>query len=820
MLDDIRLLCASLQQQRDESRLAAFQTWKDIWIANNGEIGRKKEVEVADLETVMGAHAGQDPYEFLFSVETAIVFVARSVFDASGAIGSEHPAAELFDWWRHAPAEATQTLAHAIQSGIEANRGSELLRALARDPLREAYHALLPKSIRHTLGAYLSPPDLCDFVIRETNAKDVFETESARLLEPNCGLGAFFCALLASALPEIDRGHWTTKQVGQSFSQRVFGIEKNLCSFVVSRYLHQAICSLLDSKQTENVLWGDSVYIDESFISKATGSSLAFGDRIRVAAALRISYPPDESLKEVEKRVITVQSAFADGEWATQFLPLEQWLKAKGNPLRINVHRLAVNDALRIDRIGRFTHIIGNPPWVNWENIDPEYKALILPSWPPLGLFAMSGRDRAFSKEDLSVLATYSACVQFGSQHTRVGLLVPQALFQSRKNSKGFRRFRIGNTNTYLNVSHVADFTEYAAFGDAKNRTAALFFALRDNPTAYPVRYLRYVPKKAAGLIDWAFEELKASPSSSDDPTSNWALYQAKESISASTRQLKSYRARTGVFTGGANAIYYVKVLDNHTGVLELENDTERAKIKVPTQKFTCEDDFLYPFAKGRDLSMWGVNRPLNQGILLPHTKATKIRPVPPGDMHARSPKLLDYLAQFADMLSSRASLTALDRANVAEGFYALLRVGDYTFAPYKVAWRYISRDFCCAVVGPSKIGEAVRPTILQEKLISIAFDDEQEAHFVCGYLSATRTKREIERRIVGTQVSVHVIEDIDIPQFDASNVTHREIAELCITGHQSGGLSAERLAELDALIERIGVKGTAYHQHAETAAR
>lgn len=105
-----------------------------------------------------------------------------------------------------------------------------------------------------------------------------------------------------------------------------------------------------------------------------------------------------------------------------------------------------------------------------------------------------------------------------------------------------------------------------------------------------------------------------------------------------------------------------------------------------------------------------------------------------------------------------------MDKASVAEGFYALLRVGDYTFAPYKVAWKYISRTFCCAVVGPSSLAGTLRPTVLQEKLISIAFHDEAEAFYVCAFLSTTPVRRDVERRIVGTQVSVHVIEDIHIP--------------------------------------------------------
>jgi hypothetical protein len=805
MLDEIRSFCAALYQHKNQKKETYFRIWRNYWIASNGKIGRKKTVTATALNGVVGEEDESDPYAFLFAVETAIVFLARELSRAAGNNVRSNPASGVFEWWEDNPTRSLAVIAESLRVEITQRNRSAFLSALAEDQLRQVYHALIPKAIRHTLGAYLSPPDLCDYVIEGVGADEVFRSNDKRLLEPNCGLGAFFSALLAKGLRETEAGNLTTAKLGTAFRNQIFGIEKNLGSYVVSRYLHQGICALLcdGNSDCENVVWGDSVFVDEGLIAQKC-ANLLFSDRTLTAGLLRIQINDNPTSANAIQKSGNVIAFFDDVDWHDSQVSVRSWLEACADSQAAELHQLALTEVVRLETLGYFAFIVGNPPWVNWENLDPAYKKLILPSWPPLGLFAMSGRDRAFSKEDLSVLATYAACLRFGSPTTKVGLLLPQGLFQSRKNSKGFRRFQLGQAGMYLKVDGVTDFSSYSAFGDAKNRTAAFFCTLSPEPTAYPVRYLRFVPSRTSDGSQGAYTRLWAAPSTKSDSTSNWALYDHLEEIRTSKTGGETYRARTGVFTGGANAIYYVRVLGDEGNCALLENETERAKIKVEQQKFLAEFEFIYPFAKGRDISQWSVKRPMEQGIILPHTAETRIKPVAPGVLTAKAPRTLAYLSQHEKMLSTRASLTALDRANVAEGFYALLRVGEYTFAPYKVAWRYISKVFCCAVIDPSNIVGADKPTILQEKLISIAFASEDEAHYVCAYLSATKIKREIERRIVGTQVSVHVIEDIHIPKFDAANLTHKKMAALCKDGHSSDGLTASRLSLLDALVGEL----------------
>ncbi|MET0351083.1 MAG: hypothetical protein ABW067_14925, partial [Rhizobacter sp.] len=709
-------------------------------------------------------------------------------------------AAGLFDAWRDAPSTEVTEAAKTLSGQVAALTCDERLALLAGDPFRTLYHTLLPKAIRHTLGAYLSPPDLCAHVLDGVAVDRLLGTSEARLVEPNCGLGAFFSALLARGLTRVSR-----ERLADTFARQVFGVEKNLGSWVIARALHAGIVAELGGEPAPDaVVWADSVFVDEAAIAAVLGTERPAGGRRLVTGHLQVALPADRVTPAALADTGEVLRAFDGETWGPVDRPLRDWLAAQP-PLDRAVLQDALNGAARLEDLGGFEFIVGNPPWVNWENLDPAYKALILPSWPPLGLFAMVGRDRAFSKEDLSVLATYAACLRFGRAGTRVGLLLPQGLFQSRKNAKGFRRFRLGDSGIHLAVGEVTDFSDYAAFGDAKNRTAAFFCTLGSESTTYPVRYRRFVPGGRHGAVaDGRFEVLRALPSAPDDAASNWALYGEAEVAAPVASTTRTYRARTGVFTGGANAVFYLRVLGEEGALLRVENDTDRAKVKVERVEAQLEPDWLFPFAKGRDLGPWTVDRPSGQAIVVPHTAATKMRPVPPATLEATAPRTLAYLARHEALLRVRPSLTGMDKASVAEGFYALLRVGDYTFVPYKVAWKYISRTFCCAVVGPSRFAGALKPTVLQEKLISIAFDDEAEAFYVCAFLSASAVRRDVERRIVGTQVSVHVIEDIHIPAWDAGNPVHRQLAVVCREGHADGGLTPARQAVLDGLHDTL----------------
>ena len=87
--------------------------------------------------------------------------------------------------------------------------------------------------------------------------------------------------------------------------------------------------------------------------------------------------------------------------------------------------------------------------------------------------------------------------------------------------------------------------------------------------------------------------------------------------------------------------------------------------------------------------------------------------------------------------------------------FYSVYNSGSYTFAPYKVVWAELSSTFEAAVFTEDDvplIGK--RPYVPDHKIYFADFQNESEAHFVCGVLNSTLIKEYVESHTIQIQVS------------------------------------------------------------------
>ena len=259
------------------------------------------------------------------------------------------------------------------------------------------------------------------------------------------------------------------------------------------------------------------------------------------------------------------------------------------------------------------------------------------------------------------------------------------------------------------------------------------------------------------------------------------------------------------MFTGGANGVFYLEVIERRPdGNLRVRNITERAKRKVTQTEAVIEPSFVFPLLRGRDVEMWSYK--VSAYTICPHTAESKMRAVSMDFLRAKCPLTYAYLERFRNALEERKGFVGWERQYLGEAFYACQRIGTYTFAPYKVVWRYISREFTCCVVGPETDGQGRQlPVIPHEKLMLIPFQSEQEAYYVCGLLSSSPVKFFVESHMVETQIAPHVISRVSIPRFDEGNKAHVELSSACQHGHiarRMNNVSEYRRAEAD--IDRI----------------
>jgi hypothetical protein len=163
-------------------------------------------------------------------------------------------------------------------------------------------------------------------------------------------------------------------------------------------------------------------------------------------------------------------------------------------------------------------------------------------------------------------------------------------------------------------------------------------------------------------------------------------------------------------------------------------------------------------------------------------------------------PRTYGYLKRFEEVLRERRSRGISDMLKEGAPFYTMFAVGTYTFAPWKVVWRYIASDFIVAVARP-RDGKLVVP---DHRLMLVDCLDENEAHYLCATLNSSPIRLAVRGFFVETQIAPHVVERLRIPRFDPNNPVHLRLAELSEQAHGAAKVGDEnRLREIEAEIDR-----------------
>lgn len=620
------------------------------------------------------------------------------------------------------------------------------------DCVRQMYETMLPRQLRHALGEYYTPDWLAQLTLKEALALHGGRPADACILDPACGSGAF---LLQSIREKRRQGRGL-----EDILDTVAGFDINPLAVLTAgtNYLLAVIDLLPPGKEMAVPVYNVDV----------------------------IRFP---------------QEGGEEGE--------ETDLASAPRPARA-VRRRIARDRQLAAQIGQADLVVGNPPWVNWEHLPQDYRDQSRRLWADYGLFSGKGRERSFSKEDVSVLITYVAADRLLKREGVLAFLLPSGLFKSERNGAGFRRFTLRD-GCGLKALKVADLTPLKPF-ERISVGAALFFARKGEKTTYPVPYQVWERRKKGKHtrfhtcldLETALErvrvrEWQAVPSVAGDPASPW-ITADPALLAALTHVLgtNGYKARTGVFTGGANGVYWLRVLGEEQGMLRVANVGGRAKREVRGVTALIEPDYVFPMVRGGGVSRWHAVP--DTWLLCPHTARTRMWPVPGEKLAQHAPATYAYLSSFREALDGRRGFAGWEKEIQRQEFHAVLRVGEYTFAPYKVVWRYIATQFICAVVSRGEdpwLGQKL--CLPNEKLMYVGLEDGDEAYYLCGLLSSAPVACCVKSYMNPTSISAHVLDKLNIPAYDPAEPRHRRISALCRAGHGAEDITPF-LREIDVI--------------------
>lgn len=551
------------------------------------------------------------------------------------------------------------------------------------DFIKRIYESLYPKEIRHGVGAYFTPEWLAGLIIEKIKIGHS-DFLSKSYLEPSCGSGVFFIAFWHELNNAISEDIIDKQQAFNFFSNSLVGIDKNPINvFAAKVNFMRGLLDFSESSVSDNQKIKLPIYfadcIDETHYHRLISPTLDTTHLELDIAGTIFNFPTcflgngwskfisslfkviEENKPFVEfiKAIKTEFNDFFIGEAELeQFFLFVTQKKAVSNVV-YQYYKDYLRDFIVAHNLNKFDMIIGNPPWINWETMPSSYRLRLEKIWPYLGLYSSTGTNKSFSKEDISTLITYVMCDRYLKDFGELYFVLPQGIFQSSINSKGFRKFYLKNTKTPLNVLKVDDFTSINVFNGASSRTSVLSIK-KGQSTQYPVKYTKWASTSATKMI-W-YEDVKESmttkdfdalPTKSDDISSYWMICTHGKSKTLTKLEGKAaYRARAGVFTGGANAAYYLNLLESDGNQkLLVHNLTERAKRKFDERTFSIESTYVFPFIRGRDVSMWYIDYNSSRAILLPHTKITKMKPVEQNELKVKQPLTYSYLESAKEFL-------------------------------------------------------------------------------------------------------------------------------------------------------------------------
>ena len=450
--------------------------------------------------------------------------------------------------------------------------------------------------------------------------------------------------------------------------------------------------------------------------------------------------------------------------------------------------------------------VCGNPPWVKWSHLPPDYATFIQPRCRALGVFSQDKWVGGI-ESDISTVITFEAIDRFLADKGRLAFLITGTVFVN-ESSGGFRLFSLHNGKTNCKVIGVEDYQGVSPFVGVTNH-ATLLILEKGADNTYPVPYKRWtktVASQASYEDGQAFRSANTAedliaipvPGGNDRPWLKGTLEQKEvwEMVFADGPQ--HYKARKGVTTD-RNGIFWVKILGTKDGLVQIQNQAEIGRTKgIPVHKTFVEPDHLFPLIRGRQLSPFRVEMD-DLHIVLPQREMHG-----DPDLPVAFPETYKFLRRFKDILEGRSSLRLFQKG---KPYWSTWSTGPYTFSPFKVLWKEMPGGrFDAAYIGSVKDGElGMKLVIPDHKLYFIPVETEKEAAYLTAFLNSKTVAAAIDSYASQLSLGGSVAEYLHLPDFSPKDADHKRISAIgkAVT-LRKGVFNLGEEDEMDALALRI----------------
>ncbi len=269
------------------------------------------------------------------------------------------------------------------------------------------------------------------------------------------------------------------------------------------------------------------------------------------------------------------------------------------------------------------------------------------------------------SRIDIAALVTTKTICDNLNPNGKAYFYLPLSLFLNEGAHKGFRQFH--SKDTFFALKEFYDFHSVEVFTKVQTRYGLVYFE-KNIKQKYPIPC--HIFDKDGIKHHWAAPSFNL-----DDPLS---VKPTKEKLAtlfnfSKLTLPKKSKPRQGANTCGANSYLIFTDLTKKSSKLVEVNSKEYKKVVLPSK-------YLYPLLSRENFK--GIATPQKYILLFYNEKTGK--PLPYEKIV--EPEAREYLEKIQQNLLYRKGIMLKTMIN--RGFWwALLGVGQYSFAPYKVVW-------------------------------------------------------------------------------------------------------------------------------------
>jgi hypothetical protein len=702
----------------------------------------------------------------------------------------------------------------------------------------DLYMEIMPAEVRHSLGEYFTPAWLADYVVKES--ANLAENPNFTAIDPCCGSGVFIMALIKQIVGNTDIQSLSSKEKKELLNNiltRVKGVDINPLSVLTAKVsFYLSIRPLIDDDDIEiPVFLGDSanipttLFIDEVECYHYEVNTIQETIKVTLPKVFVESEDFFSSMSEVQS-FVKAESAKLVFDKIVSNIPanyINEKIKSDISLLAtqlIELHkknwdgiwiRIVANFML-VGRVNNIDLVIGNPPWVKWEFLPQIYANKLKSICLDRHLFSGQTYMGAISLNICALIANVTAS-SWLNKNGVLAFLMPQTLM-TQDSYAGFRDFYTDFDNDQrMYLQKLDDWTNSGnPFIDTNEKFMTYYY--KNNFVDYfkngiPIDVLK--KKRGVSVLDLnskqSFEEVSDSFEFSTkrafqmdiERTGYTTLDFSDVSLKAKFDKIIGecdYKARSGVEFTPAET-YFIepecKVTKKNSysfKTSKFKNSKYKSKTNLPIQ---LETTFIRPVIKAPDIIPFGFNVN-NHYCIFPYEDNISVC-IGDTELSKKSPSLFTYLTNSKALIGKQSKRSkAISRGS---DFYALSKVGPYTYAPNKVTFRDNTK-LSAAVVQDIKTpwGDVVTP-ICAKHSPYISQDKEgrniteDEAYYLCGILNTPVVKQYFKTTYSTRSFSINF--NIKMPLYEETNEHQVKIMGLARQATLKG-VTDELLKELE----------------------